>query len=198
MKILVLLVIILLSGCSSSHLLSTPTQLTLVHNEVNFSKELGTIKNTNRILSPIHLTIEIKEDPKTKNLYAFEKASVNGGYVFDYSEALLVHKIFKPASSAQLLRLGNLTLFYLQAKNKSFYLLVNHNSKKTLEFLYPLSYEQIANLVKALDANKLDKIPKKESFHATSPKDLPLSSWSPSTIIIETIVKKQGGRALRR
>ena len=144
------------------------------------------------------LTIEIKQDPKTQTYFAYEDARVNGGYIFDYSEAMLVHKIFKPTYSKQLLILGNLTIFYLKAKNRNFYLLVNQNSKKELQFVYPLTYEQVRKIIEKLDPKSAQKIEQKESFQAASPNELPLSSWSPSTLIIDTIVKKQGGRAVGR
>ena len=198
MKTLLLSFLLLLSGCSSSYFINTPDRLTLKHNKIELSKELKTVKKSEQIFSSLLLTIEIKQDPQTRTYFAYEDARVNGGYIFDYSEAMLVHKIFKPTYSKQLLRLGNLTIFYLKAKNKNFYMLTNQNSKKELQFVYPLTYKQIRKLVTKLDSEATKKIEKKESFSATSPDELPLSSWSPATLIIDTIVKKQGGRVVGR
>ncbi len=190
--------ILLLAGCSTFHLVNTPDTLTLIHNDVVLSKELKTIKSRRKVFSPLSLTIEIKKEPKTKTYIIYEEARVHGSYIFDYSEKVLLHKIFKPTYSKQLLRLNNLTLFYLRAKNRNFYLIVNQNSKRKLQFVYPLGYEQVTKIVEQLDGQAVVKIEKQESFQATSPNDLPLSSWSPATLIIETIVKKQGGRNFGR
>ena len=197
-KLLFVSFILLFAGCSTSRFVNTADTLTLIHNEIILSKKLKTIKSTHKVFSPLYLTIEIKEDPKTKTYFAYEEARVHGSYIFDYSEKVLVHKIFKPTYSKQLLRLNNLTLFYLRAKNRNFYLIVNQNSKRKLQFVYPLSYEQVTKIVEQLDSQAVVKIEKQESFQATSPNDLPLSSWSPAILIIETIVKKQGGRNVGR
>ncbi len=190
--------ILLFAGCSTSHLVNTPETLTLVHNDTLLSKEFKTIKSIHKVFSPLSLLIEIKEDPKTQTYFTYEEVQVYGSYIFDYSEKVLVHKIFKPTYSKQLLRLNNLTLFYLRAKNRNFYLIVNQNSKKKLQFVYPLSYAQVTKIVEQLDDQAVVKIEKKESFQVTSPNEPPLSSWSPATLIIQTIVKKQGGRIYGR
>ena len=198
MKTLLITLILIFSGCTTTYFVNTPERFSIYHDKIILSKELKTIKKSDQIFSPLLLSIEIKEDPNTQTYFAYEDARVNGGYIFDYSEAMLVHKIFKPSYSKQLLRLNNLTLFYLTTKQKSFYMLVNQINKKELQFIYPLSYDHAIKIFTKLDKELLKKIKKHKSFTATSPDDLPLSSWSPATLIIDTIVKKQGGRALGR
>ncbi len=198
MKTLLISLVLFFSGCTTTYFINTPNSLSIHHGTIKLSKELKTVKRSSQIFSPLQLDIEIKEDPKTHTYITYEDARVNGGYIFDYSEATLVHKIFKPTYSKQLLRLNNLTLFYLTIKDKSFYMLTNHINKKELQFIYPLTYDQSVKLFAKLDKKLLPKIKKRESFVATSPKSLPLSSWSPATLIIDTIIKKQGGKAFGR
>ena len=99
MKTFLITLILIFSGCTTVYFVNTSDQLTLIHGEVTLSKELKTVKKTDQIFSPLLLTIEIKQDPKTHTYFAYENARLYGGYIFDYSEAMLVHKIFKPSST---------------------------------------------------------------------------------------------------
>ncbi len=200
MKTLLFTVIVLLTfqGCYNTKIVITPNLITLSHNDISISKEVKAVSKATFYYPPLNVDIEIKRS-KAGNFYAFEDARAGSGYDFDYSVATLVHKIFKNSRSKQFLRLGNLYFFTMDTSGKKYYMLATQNLKSRLQFVYPLTKEQVTYLIKRIDSKKSDSIPSLlQSFIAKDAKSLPLSNWSPSTVIIETVVKKKGGRVVGR
>ena len=200
MKTLLFTIIAILSlqGCFNSKITTTPELITLSHNDLSITKEATTVSNTTHLYPHVTVDIEIRRS-KNGNFYAFEDATAGSGYDFDYSVATLVHKIFKNSHSKQFLRIENLYFFTMQTDTKHYYMLATQNMKNRLQFIYPLSKEQISYVIAQIDSGKLDSVPSlKETFTAKEAKALPLSNWSPSMIILETIVKKKGGRVVGR
>ncbi len=187
-----------LQGCFNSKITSTPTHITLSHDDIVITKELETVLRKQLLYPPVSIDIEIKQD-KRGNFYTYENAYARSGYEFDYSVGMLVHKIFKKSYSKQILRLGNLYFFIMQTNGKSYYLIAIRNVKSTLELLYPLTKNQIDNLVRRIDPDKTKTIPPlKHPLLVKNADTLPLSNWSAASIVIDTIVKKKGGRVVPR
>ena len=199
MKFIYLMTIFLFLGCSSSYLHNTPNRLTLIHNETVLSKTMPTVDKKYLNLYPLYVDIEIKKEPKNNRYFSFEDARCTDGYEFDYDEHTLLHYILKPEHSTRIARFGNLSFYFITKKDKSFYLLLTQNSYKELQLLYPLTCKDIEKIaVHAEPTKKLSLHCPSKTFQATKAELLPLTHWSESLLIIDTIIKQRGGRRYGR
>ncbi len=134
-----------------------------------------------------------------KGTLCYEYAQTLPGYSFEDNAKRLIHILFDTNAFKQLHRVGN--VYFFQIEN-DLNLILNKPSKKRIELLYGMdkkSFDVIYNILVEAKENSTN-IQDLRSFvlKANASGCKYTINWNPKMIIIDGLLKKDGGKPIRR
>jgi hydroxymethylpyrimidine pyrophosphatase-like HAD family hydrolase len=155
-----------------------------------FSFPAATIKKQNFYYPPVHVT-QTFQKLQDNHIIVYEKATCNGGYVFDKSVEFLFYKIFKPSQSSNIYTYANLYFYTATVDGKDINLIIYNQNKKQLHFIYPLPKEIFLTLLNKMIKNKQHF--QLNNYATYSLENIVLSKFSPKSVILDGLVKRTSG-----
>ncbi len=186
----------LFAACSTSHIAKNDNGITITIDKIQLVAKAKTVQTKSFHFPPIYVTQKIKKI-KGERYIVYESAKCDSGYLFDKSIDILFYKIFKPQKSKLLKRYGNIYFYIATIDEKPINLIIYNQNKKRIDFLYPIPNDAFEKLLNKFSKDRMYKKAPQKSVEATSPNDLTLSKWSAKSIVLDTLVKKTGGKILR-
>ncbi len=134
-----------------------------------------------------------------KGTLCYDYAQTLPGYSFENNAKRLIHILFDTNTYKQLHRVDNVYFFQI---DNDLYLILNKLSKKRIELLYGLdkkSFDVIYNILLEAKENGTN-IQDLRSFalKANANGCIHTINWNPKMIIIDGLLKKDGGKPIRR
>jgi len=184
------------SACTTPHIHNNKNILEITMKDKSVVKGIGELIYQNRV-NLVNIDIEQKVYLMNNgSILTYEDAPVSTGYVYSYGMKRTVGIIFPQYNYDLIDTKGNIFFFKLSNQNEIEYMILENMNKKRIKFVYGLSekifqsiFDTLVNRKKMPDniTSKNQKVIKDESLYIKS-------KWNSKNIILDTIIKKVGGR----
>ena len=184
------------SACTTPHIHNNKNILEITMKDKSVVKGIGELIYQNRV-NLVNIDIEQKVYLMNNgSILTYEDAPVSTGYVYSYGMKRTVGIIFPQYNYDLIDTKGNIFFFKLSNQNETEYMILENMNKKRIKFVYGLSekifqsiFDTLVNRKKMPDniTSKNQKVIKDKTLYIKS-------KWNSKNIILDTIIKKVGGR----